>query len=146
MVSLNTSSRPRNLASSMRLLTANLDSRNTRNLELLRNTCQLDLSNLPTNSIHTHRSSLSSHSINPTVYHLHLCRLELPRQPIVKDQEHLTRNLASTILLTRSWRTAVTTSAHMLIYNQPRCTKSKRMCSRNVSSGFQSFNAMAIPS
>jgi hypothetical protein len=146
MASLNTSSRPRNLASSMRLLTANLDSRNTRNLELLRNTCQLDLSNLPTNSIHTHRSSLSSHNINPTVYHLHLCRLELLRQPIVKDQEHLTRNLASTILSTRSWRTAVTTSAHMLIYNQPRCTKSKRMCSRNVSSGFQSFNVMAIPS
>ena len=143
MVSLNTSSRLRNLVSNMRLHT-DPDSRNTPNLELLRNMCQLDLSNLPTNSIHTRHSSPSSLSTNPTVYRLQLCRLGLLRQPIVKDQEHRTRNPASTILLTRSWRTAVTTSAHMPICNQPRCTKSKRMCSRNVSSGFRSFNVMAI--
>jgi hypothetical protein len=141
MANLNTSNRLRNLVSSMGLHTASLDSLNTRNLEP-RNMCQLDLSNLPTNNIHMHRNSLSSRSINPTVFHHHPCRLELLLPPSVKDQEHHTRNLASTILSTRLWRTAVTTSVHTPIFNQPRYTKSKRMCSRSVWSGFRSSNVM----
>jgi hypothetical protein len=139
MASLNTSSRLRNLVSSMGLHTVNLDSRHTRNLEL-RNMCQLD-NNLPTNSIHMrHSSSPSSRNISLMAYHHHLCRLELLRRPNVKGQEHRTRNPASTILSMKSWHIVVTTSAHTPIFNQLRCTKSKRMCLRNVWSGFRSFN------
>lgn len=142
---LNTSNQRRNLDSSMRHSTTRTDSSRTRNQALpSSNMCQLALSLLPINNISTHHSSnkCSSRSINLMAHRRRLSQRDRHRTS-VKVQEHRAPNPASIILLTRSWRIAVTTFGLMLIFNRPRFTRSRKMCLRNVLSGFLSCNVMA---
>jgi hypothetical protein len=143
MVNPNISRQLANLVSSMPLHM--VGSSNMLNLARLNNTCQLVLSRLEINNIPTRLNShSSSRRINRTVRRQRLYQRE--QHPRLSDrvQEHRIRNPASTTLLTRLWRIAVTTFAPTRTYSRPLYTKSRRTCSRNVLNGSRSFSAMAL--
>jgi hypothetical protein len=144
MANLNFNSRLHKMVSSTLLRMVNLASSRTRSLVLLSNIRRLDLSLLPINSIRTRhsRQRRSSHLISPTARLRLLYQQGLHPRPSARAQEHLTRNPASIILSTRLWRIAVTIFALTHTCNQLPCTRSKKMCSRNVLNGSQSFSAM----
>jgi len=142
MANLNTSRQQANLVSSTPLHM--VGNKVMHNLARLNNTYQLVLSRLVTNNIHTRLNShSSSRRINRTGRRQHLYQREQHPRLRVRAQEHRIPNPASIILLTRSWRIAVTTSGHMHTCSRPLCTKSRKTCSRSVSNGSRSFNVMA---